>query len=82
MKMRNIYKNTYLKFIIKEAKRNNCLCEIKRNKHFRVRLTSLKTSKSETLTVSSSPSDINYDTILEKNVLSCLERIETENSLK
>jgi hypothetical protein len=82
MKKRNIYKNTYLKFIIREAKRNNCLCEIKRNKHFRVRLTSLKTSKSETLTVCSTPSSSNYIATLEKDVISCIEKIDKSNSLK
>jgi hypothetical protein len=80
MKKRNIYKNTYLKFILREAKRNNCSCEIKRSKHFRVRLTSLKTCKSETLTVCSTPSDANYDAILKKDVLNCLERIDKSNS--
>jgi hypothetical protein len=80
MKKRNIYKNTYLQFIIREAKRNKCTCEIKRNKHFRVRLTSLDNKKSEVMTVSCSPSDNKYEIFLEKELKICLNKINSSNT--
>ena len=80
MKKRNINKNTYLKFIIREAKRNNCSCEIKRNKHFRVRITNLETTKSEILTVSCSPSDNKYEIFLAKELRICFNKINSSNS--
>ena len=80
MKKRNIYKNTYLKFIIREAKRNKCTCEIKRSKHFRVRLTSLNNNKSEVMTVSCSPSDNKYEIFLKKELIICLNKINSSNT--
>lgn len=80
MKIRNIYKNTYLKLVIREAKKNNCICKITRSKHFKIRITNIENGKTEVMTISSSPSDNKYDIFLENELKNYMRKITNSDT--
>jgi|Laugresbdmm110sd_1035091.scaffolds.fasta_scaffold405023_1 hypothetical protein len=80
MKRRMIYKNHHLRWLIKELKNYKCTYKIGRNKHFKVEVTNLDNNLKHSMTISSSPSDRNYEIYLKKEFYYCLNKIGIDNS--
>ena len=76
-----INKNHHLRWVIKELRNYKCSFKIGRKKHFKLEVTNLNNNLKHAMTISSSPSDRNYDIFLKKELIFCLNKIGLEKTI-
>ena len=78
MNKRILHRNKRIKFVMKLAKKYNCSYQIRCTKHIHIKLKSISSNKKITITICSSPSDVNYDLILNRKIKNAFKVLNSE----